>query len=78
MIRLETGAEIGPYRVERFIKDGVFNSNYVVTNAQGSRFFLKLFDLADEPIAQHHLEDSVRCYPSSLGPRNNRTPIGYR
>lgn len=34
--------------------------------------------LADEPIAQHHLEDSVRCNPSSLGPRNNRTPIGYR
>lgn len=51
MIRLETGAEIGPYRVERFIKDGVFNSNYVVTYAQGSRFFLKLFDLAAIPEA---------------------------
>ena len=34
--------------------------------------------LADEPITQHHLEDSIRCNPSSLGPRSHRTPIGYK
>lgn len=34
--------------------------------------------LADEPIAQHHLEDSIRCNPSSLAPRTRRTPVGYR
>ena len=51
MLRLETGAQIGPYRVERFIKDGVCNSNYVVADPQGARFFLKLFDLAAIPQA---------------------------
>ena len=34
--------------------------------------------LADEPIAQHHLEDSIRCNPSSLAPRTRRAPVGYR
>ena len=35
--------------------------------------------LADEPISQHHLEDSIRCNPSSLGPKaHQRTPIGYK
>ena len=34
--------------------------------------------LADQPISQRHLEDSIRCNPSSLGPSSRRTPIGYR
>ena len=34
--------------------------------------------LADEPITQRHLEDSIRCNPSSLGKKNVRTPIGYK
>ena len=33
--------------------------------------------LADEPIAQRHLEDSIRCNPSSLGRKAVRNPIGY-
>ena len=33
--------------------------------------------LADEPIAQHHLEDSIRCNPSSLARAARRSPIGY-
>jgi len=33
--------------------------------------------LADEPIAQRHLEDSIRCNPSSLGKKSVRQPIGY-
>ena len=45
MIRLENDAPVGPYRVERFIKDGVFNSSYVVADGKGGRFFLKLFNL---------------------------------
>lgn len=49
MIRLENGFAIGPYRVERFIKDGLYNGNYVVADASGGRFFLKLFDLAAIP-----------------------------
>ena len=49
MIRLQNNTQIGPYRVERFIKDGLFNSNYVVTDAAGHRCFLKLFDPAVVP-----------------------------
>ena len=49
MIRLDNDALVGPYRVERFIKDGVFNSNYVVADGKGGRFFLKLFDLQAIP-----------------------------
>ena len=44
MIRLSPDYLIGPYRVERFIKDGLFNSNYVVKDPGGRRCFLKLFD----------------------------------
>ncbi len=51
MIRLENNAQIGPYRVERFIKDGVCNSNYVVSDGEGGRFFLKIFDLQVIPEA---------------------------
>ena len=49
MIHLQNNSQIGPYRVERFIKDGVFNSNYVVTDASGRRCFLKLFDPSAVP-----------------------------
>ena len=49
MIRLGNGTQVGPYRVQRFIKDGVFNSNYVVEDGQEGRFFLKLFDLKAIP-----------------------------
>ncbi len=49
MIRLENNSAVGPYRVERFIKDGVFNSSYVVADAQGGRCFLKLFDIKSIP-----------------------------
>lgn len=44
MIRLGNGTQVGPYRVQRFIKDGVFNSNYMVEDGQEGRYFLKLFD----------------------------------
>ena len=33
--------------------------------------------LADEPISQRHLEDSIRCNPSSLRKRNQRPKIGF-
>lgn len=32
----------------------------------------------DGTISQRHLEDSIRCNPSSLGKKAARTPIGYR
>ena len=51
MIHLENDSRIGPYRVERFIKDGVFNGNYVVADGNGGRFFLKLFDVEAIPEA---------------------------
>lgn len=51
MIRLSNGTQIGPYRVQRFIKDGVFNSSYVVEDGQEGRFFLKLFDPKAIPAA---------------------------
>ena len=34
--------------------------------------------LADEEITQRHLEESIRCNPSSLAKANRRNPIGYR
>jgi len=49
MIRLENDAPVGPYRVDRFIKDGAYNSCYVVSDAEGNRFFLKLFDFQAIP-----------------------------
>ena len=44
MKRLSNGTPVGPYRLQRFIKDGVFNSNYVVEDGKDGLFFLKLFD----------------------------------
>ena len=55
MIRLANNSAVGAYRVERFIKDGVFNSSYVVADADGGRFFLKLFDL--QAIPEQWLDD---------------------
>ena len=37
-----------------------------------------LYALADEEITQRHLEESIRCNPSSLAKANRRNPIGYR
>ena len=49
MVRLENGTPVGPYRIQRFIKDGVFNSNYVAADASGKHVFLKVFDRAAVP-----------------------------
>ena len=49
MIHLGNDSRIGPYRVERFIKDGVCNGNYVVADDRGGRFFLKIYDLKAIP-----------------------------
>ena len=51
MIHLPQDFRIGPYVVQRFIKDGLFNSNYVVTDASGRRCFMKVFDPAAVPAA---------------------------
>lgn len=51
MIRLENGTPVGPYRVQRFIKDGLFNGNYVAVDEAGNPFFLKVFDLQAIPEA---------------------------
>lgn len=44
MLRLSNGTQVGPYRIQRFIKDGIFNSSYVVEDGEEGRCFLKLFD----------------------------------
>ena len=44
MIRLGNGTPVGPYRIQRFIKDSLLNSCYVVDDGKDGRFFLKLFD----------------------------------
>ena len=49
MIHLENGTKIGDYTVERFIKDGSFNSNYQVVGGDGRHFFIKVFDLEAVP-----------------------------
>ncbi|MBR1538086.1 MAG: AAA family ATPase, partial [Bacteroidales bacterium] len=49
MIRLNNGTQVGPYRIQRFIKEGVFNCSYVVEDGQGGRFFMKIFDLQAIP-----------------------------
>ena len=49
MIRLDNGTQIGPYRIQRFIKDGVFNGNYVAADAGGKNVFLKVFDMESVP-----------------------------
>ena len=49
MVRLEIDTAVGPYRVQRFIKDGLFNGNYCVTDEAGQVFFLKIFDREAAP-----------------------------
>ena len=49
MIRLANGTLLGVYRVQRFIKDGLFNGNYVAADEDGKPFFLKVFDLQAIP-----------------------------
>ena len=49
MIHLQDNTRIDAYCVERFIKDGVFNSNYIVTDDAGKRYFMKVFDLPAIP-----------------------------
>ena len=44
MIRLGNGTPVGPYRIQRFIKDSLLNSCYVVDDGKDGRYFLKLFD----------------------------------
>ena len=51
MVRLENGTRIGPYRVERFIKDGLFNASYQVADEEGKPFFMKVFDPDAVPAA---------------------------
>ena len=49
MIHLENKTAVGPYRVQRFIKDGLFNGNYCVTDENDKVFFLKIFDCEAVP-----------------------------
>ena len=49
MIRLENGTSVGPYRIQRFIKDGLFNGNYVAIDEAGRPLFLKVFDYEAVP-----------------------------
>ena len=51
MIRLPDNAPVGPYRVQRFIKEGQHNGSYVVCDASQNTFFLKLFDTERVPEA---------------------------
>ena len=49
MVRLDINATVGPFRVQRYIKDGLFNGNYCVTDETGKVFFLKIFDREAAP-----------------------------
>ena len=51
MVRLDNNAQIGPYRVQRFIKEGLHNDSYIVADAAGRRCFLKLFNPESVPAA---------------------------
>lgn len=41
--------QIGEYRVQRLIKENVYNASYLVTDGEGNQFFLKAFDMAKVP-----------------------------
>ena len=62
MIRLENGTQAGPYRVQRFIKDGLFNGNYVAANAEGKSFFLKVLYIKESGA----FSKSLRTYFSAF------------
>lgn len=49
MDRLKDNTQIGPYKVQRHIKEGLFNDSYIVTDGEGKLFFLKRFDPAALP-----------------------------
>ena len=44
MIRLSDNSPIGPYRVQRFIKESLHNGSYVVSDSSQGTYFVKLFD----------------------------------
>ena len=44
MIRLSDNSPIGPYRVQRFIKESLHNGSYVVSDPSQGTYFVKLFD----------------------------------
>ena len=64
MIRLPDNAPIGPYKVQRFIKEGLYNDCYVVGNPEKGMFFLKLFD-PDKVLATWFTEGEVTEIVSS-------------
>lgn len=45
MIKLDPNDKIGPYTVEYFINEGLYNSTYKVVGPDGNPYFMKLFDL---------------------------------
>ena len=49
MIKLNNNQTIGKYTVQRFIKEGLLNDSYVVTDPEGQTLFLKLYDFASVP-----------------------------
>ena len=49
MIRLPDNTPVGPYRVQRFIQDGLHNASYVLCDPDGKTFFMKIFDPAQVP-----------------------------
>ena len=49
MNRLAERTPVGDYTIQRFIKEGLYNDNYIVNDSQGKLFFLKRFDLASLP-----------------------------
>ena len=49
MNRLSEQMPVGAFMVQRFIKEGLYNDNYVVTDAQGKIYFLKRFNPAAVP-----------------------------
>ena len=49
MNRLAESTPVGAYRVQRFIKESLYNDSYVVTDAEGKLFFLKRFDMVAVP-----------------------------
>lgn len=41
--------QIGEYKVQRLIKENVYNASYLVADQEGNQFFLKAFDMAKVP-----------------------------
>lgn len=49
MITLQEGFEIGKYKVQYFIKEGLYNGTYRVSDEAGKPFFMKFYDLSLVP-----------------------------